>query len=151
MFVQKSSAQSGSNQDPQWEKKMRSMQNRIAFMIFTDFSTWTPFILTSALHNLKVIDATKWYIIFAVIFLPINSSINPLIYDNKLRGSVIFLISKAAFCWRNQQNRVDNENVEIEIQDVENRDDNENVENEIHDVENRGDNENVNKTECSNE
>jgi hypothetical protein len=36
-----------------------------------------------------VIDATDWYIYFAMIALPLNSVINPLIYDNKLRGLIV--------------------------------------------------------------
>ena len=141
IFVQKTSAESGSNQDPLREKEMKSMQNRIAFMIFTDFFTWTPFILISALHNLKVIDATQWYIIFAVILLPVNSFINPLIYDNKLRNSLISIVSKAAFFWGSRQNRVDNNNGEIELQDFQNRADNEDDEIELDDVQNRDENE----------
>ena len=141
IFVQKSSAESGSNQDPLREKEMRSMQNRIAFMIFTDFFTWTPFIIMSALHNLKVIDATQWYIIFAVILLPINSCINPLIYDNKLRGSLISIASKAAFFWGNRQNRVESYNGEIEIQDFQNRVGNKGEKIELHDLQNRVENE----------
>ena len=38
-----------------------------------------------ALHNLKTIDATEWYVNFTMVLLPINSVINPLLYDNTLR------------------------------------------------------------------
>ena len=94
IFVRKSSANSGSNQCSHTEKRMNSMQKKIAMIIITDFLSWIPFILASALHNLKVIDATNWYIIFAVLILPINSCINPLIYDNQLGGFVLSVFRK---------------------------------------------------------
>ena len=49
---------------------------------------WAPFIFISVIHNLKVIDATKWYASFAMTLLPVNSMINPLIYDNHLMNTV---------------------------------------------------------------
>ena len=49
------------------------------------------YLIISALHNLKVIDATEWYLNFAMIVLPINSVINPLLYDKTI---IDFLGSK---------------------------------------------------------
>lgn len=84
----RSSKQSGSDQNPNQIRVDRELQNRIAAIIATDFLCWVPFIIISALHNLNVIDATVWYVPFAMIVLPINSIINPLIYDKKLRERV---------------------------------------------------------------
>ena len=36
------------------------------------------------LHNLWIIDATDWYVSFGMIVLPINSVINPLLYDKTI-------------------------------------------------------------------
>ena len=36
------------------------------------------------MHNLGVFDATKWYVTYAMIALPLNSVINPLIYEKTL-------------------------------------------------------------------
>jgi hypothetical protein len=44
-----------------------------------------PFIVISGLHNHKYIDATHWYATFAMIVLPLNSVINPLIYEDSTR------------------------------------------------------------------
>ena len=57
-------------------------------MIATDFLCWVPFSLICALHNLKAIDATEWYATFTMVALPINSVINPLLYDNTLKDMV---------------------------------------------------------------
>ena len=83
--TRKSSRNSGLNNNPQALCRSRAMQNRIAIIIATDFACWVPFIIISGLHNLGSIDATDWYVTFAMIVLPLNSVINPLLYDNTLR------------------------------------------------------------------
>ena len=82
---QKSSKNSGQNNNPEAIRKNRAMQNRIALIIATDFACWVPFIIISGLHNLETIDVSNWYVTFAMIVLPLNSVINPLLYDNTLR------------------------------------------------------------------
>ena len=58
------------------------MNRRIAIIITTDFLCWVPFIGVCVLHSLEVLDATPWYSLFSMVILPINSVINPLLYDN---------------------------------------------------------------------
>ena len=58
------------------------MNRRITIIISTDFCCWVPFIIICALHLLEVLDATPWYSIFSMIILPINSIINPFLYDD---------------------------------------------------------------------
>ena len=62
----------------------KKMNRKIAVIIFTDFCCWVPFIIICALHTLGVIDASPWYGLFSIVVLPINSVINPLLYDNTL-------------------------------------------------------------------
>ena len=62
----------------------RKMNRKVAVIIFTDFCCWIPFIGTCALHTIGVIDASPWYALFSILVLPINSVINPLLYDNTL-------------------------------------------------------------------
>ena len=57
------------------------VERRVTAMIVTDFLCWVPFIVVSALHNGQIIDASSWYASFAMIVLPVNSVINPLIYN----------------------------------------------------------------------
>ena len=63
-------------------KKDQKLQRKITIIIMTDFLCWVPLIIISALHNLRQIDASEWYIHFAMIVLPLNSVINPLIYED---------------------------------------------------------------------
>ena len=78
------SEKSGSSQNRLTAKKNRAIQKRITAIIATDFMCWVPFSIICALHNLKVIDATDWYVYLPMLGLPINSVINPLLYDNVL-------------------------------------------------------------------
>ena len=50
-------------------------------IIFSDFLCWMPFILVCFLHVSDVIDATPWYSVFSILVLPINSVVNPILYD----------------------------------------------------------------------
>ena len=58
------------------------MQRKIAIIIATDFCCWVPFVIVCCLHSLSLLDATPWYALFSIVILPINSVINPLLYDN---------------------------------------------------------------------
>ena len=80
----KSTRQSGQCDNPERRKENRNLQRRVMLIIATDFLCWVPFIFISALHNLRKIDASTWYVPFAMTVLPINSVINPLIYDKVL-------------------------------------------------------------------
>ena len=64
----------------------RAVKNKIAFIVATDFLSLILFIVISGMHNLGVFDATKWYVTYAVIALPLNSVINTLIYKNIFLG-----------------------------------------------------------------
>ena len=63
------------------EKRNRQMNRKISISILTDFCCWVPFILTCALHTFAVLDATEFYALFSIVVLPINSVINPLLFD----------------------------------------------------------------------
>ena len=84
----KSSSESGQNQNPGNYRKNKKIQLRVSLIIATDFLCWIPFIFVCALHNLQLIDATDWYAYFAMIVLPMNSVINPLLYDNTITNWV---------------------------------------------------------------
>ena len=79
-----SSRRSGQHHNPERVRDNRALQNKITLIVVTDFLCWVPFIVISGMHNLGVFDATKWYVTYAMIALPLNSVINPLIYDKKL-------------------------------------------------------------------
>ena len=79
-------AHAGTNQEV--FRRNRKMNEKIAIIIATDFLCWVPFIVVCVLHSLEVLDATPWYSLFSMIILPINSVINPLLYDDVLTKSL---------------------------------------------------------------
>ena len=62
------------------------MNRRITIIIATDFCCWIPFIIICALHSLEILDATPWYSLFSMVILPVNSVINPFLYDDTVLG-----------------------------------------------------------------
>jgi hypothetical protein len=94
----------------------RAMQKTITLIVMTDFLCWIPFIVVCALHNLGQIDATKWYVNFAMLLLPLNSVINPLIYSKTLRDSLRWLHQKVkAFGTLTNVSSTNRDNFEAEI------------------------------------
>ena len=66
----------------------KAMQRKISLIIATDFLSWVPFVIICCLHSLSVVDATPWYALFSLVVLPINSVINPLLYNETLTAKV---------------------------------------------------------------
>ena len=58
-----------------------ALQKKVLAIILTDFFCWIPLCTVSLLHFFEVFDADMWYPIFSIMILPINSVINPLLYD----------------------------------------------------------------------
>ena len=77
------------------------LQTKISAIIATDFLCWMPFIMISLLHTLEVMDAAPWYGLFSIIILPINSVINPLLYDDLIFHSTrsIYLKINTLISW----------------------------------------------------
>ena len=71
------------------------LQRKITIIIVTDFICWTPFATMSLLNYLELIDATSYYAFFSTIVLPINSMINPLIYDRILTSQISRIFKKS--------------------------------------------------------
>ena len=44
-------------------------------------------------------NATKWYSLFSIIILPINSVINPLIYDGTIEDMIKYVLRKIHPIW----------------------------------------------------
>ena len=81
---QSANSMASSQNNRQITDRNKRMNKRISIIIFTDFVCWVPFIITCILHSVELIDATRWYSIFSMIILPINSVINPFLYDGNL-------------------------------------------------------------------
>ena len=63
-------------------KRNKRLQRKISLIIASDFLCWLPVTIASFLHSGGVIDATPYYSLISIVFLPINSVINPLFYND---------------------------------------------------------------------
>ena len=88
-IIYRLSKESADSRDPPTQQENQALQTKVAVLIASDFLCWVPFIVVSGLHNLKIIDATSWYVNFAMTVLPLNSIINPLIYNCDYIGPVV--------------------------------------------------------------
>ena len=72
-------------------KRDKNLQRKIRLLIGSDFMCWIPFIVVCVLHFFETVDASKWYSLFSMVILPINSFINPLVYDDMLSKATLKL------------------------------------------------------------
>ena len=79
-----SSRISGQDHNPDRARENRTIQNKITVIIATDFLCWVPFIFISGMHNWGFCDASTWYVTYAMTALPLNSVVNPLLYEKTL-------------------------------------------------------------------
>ena len=86
--TRKSVEDSGQQDNSNRMREVVAVQKKVMIIIATDFLCWVPFIIISGLHNLQYINASFWYATFAMIVLPLNSVINPLIYDGALKNFI---------------------------------------------------------------
>ena len=63
------------------QKMQNKLHAKVSFIIATDFACWIPFILVTIIHFQEIIDASHFYPLFSIIILPINSVVNPLLYE----------------------------------------------------------------------
>ena len=71
----------GSNVGKGFKGRNQRTQRKIKLLIATDFICWFLFIIICVLHSFEVVDATKWYSILTILVLPINSVLNPVLYE----------------------------------------------------------------------
>ena len=57
------------------------LQTKISMIILSDAVCWLPFITYAFLHYTEIENAEKHYLFFSVILLPVNSVVNPIIYN----------------------------------------------------------------------
>ena len=73
------------------------LQRKISIIILTDFLCWVPFVIICFLHTIGRMDASPWYAMLSILILPVNSVINPLLYDDTL-GRIVGRVSR--WIWR---------------------------------------------------
>lgn len=86
--ITSSSQFADSETNQQLMRRNRRLQRKITLIILTDFCCWIPFITMCILHSVEVVDASPYYALFSIVVLPINSVINPLLYDDTI-GSLV--------------------------------------------------------------
>ena len=64
------------------DRRTRRLQRNVTRIIATDLVCWIPFIFICVMHFFEVIDATFLYTISSLVILPVNSFINPFLYDD---------------------------------------------------------------------
>ena len=64
------------------------LQRKISIIILTDFLCWVPFVIICFLHTIGQIDASPWYSLLSILILPVNSVINPLLYNDTVERIV---------------------------------------------------------------
>jgi hypothetical protein len=73
------------SKNPQTEKNNKKLRRKITVIIVTDILTWLPFIIVCIINYVELVDTSSWYSVFCVVFLRINSIINPIgIYDETI-------------------------------------------------------------------
>lgn len=68
-----------------------ALQRKISLIILSDALCWVPFIFIGLLHYFKAIDASPLYEFCSIIILPVNSLINPIIYNAEFHEYKEFL------------------------------------------------------------
>ena len=93
IFKYATSTSSASGSQESQKRSLRRLQNKVTLIIITDFLTWIPFITIALLHYHGKFDATQFYEFCSILLIPINSVINPIIYN----GDKFFLLVKRYF------------------------------------------------------
>ena len=64
--------------------RSQGLSRKITAIITTDLICWLPLQAICILHAADIIDATTFYSILSIVFLPLNSAINPLLYNSTI-------------------------------------------------------------------
>lgn len=67
-------------------RNANKMQKRIAMLVATDFACWVPTCMIGFLCLAGVHVSSAVYALAAIVLLPINSALNPILYSNALHG-----------------------------------------------------------------
>ena len=76
------------------QRNQNRLNAKVSIIITTDFFCWIPFIVITLIHFTELIDASQFYLVFSIVILPINSVINPLLYEKVFEDATIELVSR---------------------------------------------------------
>ena len=108
-------------QSKRQNRRNKKLQAKISVIVMTDFLCWVPFIVVCILHFGGIFDAEPYYAFLSIVVLPINSLINPLIYDNTITSGVKRIFSKVMSICTLRSSLVEHvtNNVDLDDSDVE--------------------------------
>eukprot|EP00116_Pleurobrachia_bachei_P001320 sb/3461582/ len=67
----------------------RKLQNKVLVIVLTNQVVWLPFVLLCSLHTAGVVNGGRWYVFISICILPLNSVINPCLYNTELFEKVM--------------------------------------------------------------
>ena len=85
-----------SDNNPHIRKRNQKLQRKIATIIGTNCAVSIPFFVVCALHGGKVFDATPTYPVIALVIIPSNSIINPMILNELINKYVCLVLKKVS-------------------------------------------------------
>ena len=80
--TRQTSKDAGTRENKQTRRSMLRLQRKISMIIATDFVTWIPFIILAFFHYNDIIDGDSFYEFCSILLIPINSLLNPIIYNS---------------------------------------------------------------------
>ena len=92
-------------------RNQNKLNAKVSIIIVTDFLCWIPFIVITLVHFTEIIDASHFYPIFSIVILPINSVINPLLYEKAFEDAITELISR--FRQMRLRQKINNRNIVV--------------------------------------
>ena len=81
IFLYATASSRGAGATEVQHRSMVRLQRKVSLIIITDFMTWIPFIIIALLHYAETIDGSKYYDVSSILLIPINSVVNPIIYN----------------------------------------------------------------------
>lgn len=82
----------------------KNVQKRVALLVASDFACWVPCCMIAFLRLGGVNVSNTVYAFAAIILLPINSALNPVLYSNAVQGLINY-VCHCLGCWREQISR----------------------------------------------
>ena len=76
------------------QKTDARLQRVVHTIIMSDFLCWMPFTVICWLHLFSVFDGKPWYPLFSIVILPINSVMNPILYDTSITRALDSILIK---------------------------------------------------------
>lgn len=83
------------------KSQSKNIQRRVALLVASDFACWVPCCMIAFLRLGGVNVSNTIYAFAAIILLPINSALNPILYSNAVQGLINY-ICQCFGCWRNE-------------------------------------------------